>query len=79
MFGLGLAGMWFARRRSRSYLAMIYFLTMPIPFYLTWALLGRFRFPIEPILILFAAHALMSLASSWAPRFAGEPEPVRLG
>jgi hypothetical protein len=42
---------------------MIYVLTMPIPFYLTWALLGRFRFPVEPVLILFAAYALSSLAS----------------
>jgi hypothetical protein len=43
---------------------MIYLGTMPVPFYLTWARLGRFRFPIEPVLILFAAYALTSLIAA---------------
>jgi len=58
---LGLVGVWVAWRTSQARLAMIYLLTMPIPFYLTYARLGRFRFPIEPVLILFASYAVTSV------------------
>jgi 4-amino-4-deoxy-L-arabinose transferase-like glycosyltransferase len=63
MLGLGIAGVWLARRRKMAELPLIYLLSMPIPFYLTWANMGRFRFPIEPVLVLFASFALASLLS----------------
>ena len=64
---MAVAGLWAARRQPLIQLPVVFLLTMPIPFYLTWAVRGRFRFPIEPILILFAAYAVTSLLSR-APR-----------
>ncbi len=58
-----LAGIWIARRQKPVHLAILYLLTIPIPFYLTWASFARFRFPLEPILILFASYAVISLFS----------------
>jgi 4-amino-4-deoxy-L-arabinose transferase-like glycosyltransferase len=58
---LGMAGIWLARRHPNTELPLIYLLSMPIPYYLTWAGYVRFRFPIDPILILFASLVLASL------------------
>jgi 4-amino-4-deoxy-L-arabinose transferase-like glycosyltransferase len=61
-----IAGVWISRRQAYAQLLALYLFTMPIPFYLTWARLGRFRFPIEPVLVLFAAFAVTSLvAAAW--------------
>jgi 4-amino-4-deoxy-L-arabinose transferase-like glycosyltransferase len=68
VLGFGLAGIWFSRRREQIQLPIIFLLTMPLPFYLTWAVRGRFRFPLEPILILFASYALVALVSRFWPR-----------
>jgi 4-amino-4-deoxy-L-arabinose transferase-like glycosyltransferase len=56
-----LAGVWIARRQQPIQLAVLYLLTIPLPFYVTWSSFSRFRFPIEPILILFASYAVTSL------------------
>ena len=61
VLGMGLLGVWISRRQSEARLLILYLLTMPIPFYLTWAIKGRFRFPLEPVLILFTSYALVSL------------------
>lgn len=58
---LGLVGAFVAWRVPQARLPMVYILTMPVPYYLTYAKLGRFRFPIEPILILFASFVLTYL------------------
>jgi len=65
---LGLAGLWIARGQPQIRLPLAFLLTMPIPFYLTWASRARFRFPLEPILALFAAYALASMLSRLSPR-----------
>jgi 4-amino-4-deoxy-L-arabinose transferase-like glycosyltransferase len=62
---LAIAGVWIARRSGYAQFLALYLITMPIPFYLTWARLGRFRFPIEPVLVVFAAFALMSLVAGY--------------
>lgn len=63
---LGAAGLWAARRNELVQLFIIYVMTMPLPFYVTWAARGRFRFPVEPVLILGASYALTSLVSRWS-------------
>lgn len=68
MLLLGIAGAWRSRKMRAAQLLLIYCLTMPIPFYLTWPNLGRFRFPIEPILILLASAAALAVASRWIPQ-----------
>jgi len=55
---LGLLGVWLTRRHPQGQLLIIYLLAMPIPFYLTWAARSRFRYPIEPVLILFASYTV---------------------
>ncbi len=70
----GLAGLWAARRHVQVQLLMLYLGTMPIPFYLTWARMNRFRFPIEPVLILFASYALTSLIVAAARSRPGHSE-----
>lgn len=60
MLCVGLAGVWVAKRQPNIELAVIYLLTMPLPFYVTWGSKVRFRFPVEPILILFASYAMTS-------------------
>jgi len=61
---LGLAGVWAVRRNQQAQLLIVFLLTMPLPFYLTWAVLVRYRFPIEPILMLFASYAVISWFTS---------------
>ena len=68
---LSLIGVWLAWRVPQARLPMIYVMTMPIPFYLTYARFGRFRFPVEPILIVFASYAVTSLMSRLLPRNPG--------
>ena len=55
---LGIVGAWFARRERLAHLLILYVVTSPLPFYLTWSDRGRFRFPIEPVLMLLASYAL---------------------
>jgi len=55
------AGVWFAHRQRQAQLLILFLLTMPLPFYVTWAVKGRFRFPLEPILILFASYGVTVL------------------
>ena len=58
---LAIVGMWAVRRQRQAQLLILFLLTMPLPFYVTWAVKGRFRFPVEPVLILFASCAVTLL------------------
>ena len=60
---LGLAGIWAYRQDQHAQLLVIFLLTMPLPFYLTWVVMFRYRFPIELVLILFASYAVVSWLS----------------
>ncbi len=62
MLILGFIGIWLARRRYQAELLILFLLAMPLPFYMTWAVVGRYRFPVEPILILFASNTVTLLA-----------------
>lgn len=53
---IGLA--WSDLGRSRVRLALLFLLSLPLPFYFTTVAHFRYRFPIEPILMVFAAHAV---------------------
>jgi 4-amino-4-deoxy-L-arabinose transferase-like glycosyltransferase len=57
---LGLAGAWAARRNRQAQLLIVFLLSMPLPFYVTWVTMGRYRFPVEPVLILFTSYVLSS-------------------
>jgi 4-amino-4-deoxy-L-arabinose transferase-like glycosyltransferase len=61
MLILGLVGVWLARRRYQTELLVLFLVAMPLPFYVTWAVIGRYRFPVEPILILFASDTITLL------------------
>jgi 4-amino-4-deoxy-L-arabinose transferase-like glycosyltransferase len=60
MLVLGVIGIWLGRRRQTGLLILFLF-AMPLPFYMTWAVMGRYRFPVEPVLILFASYTVTLL------------------
>jgi 4-amino-4-deoxy-L-arabinose transferase-like glycosyltransferase len=62
MLILGLIGVWLGRRQYQTELLILFLLAMPLPFYMTWAVVGRYRFPVEPVLILFASYTVTLLA-----------------
>lgn len=47
-------------------LLLIFLLTFPLPYYFTIVGLFRYRFPLEPLLLVIAAYALQQLARRWA-------------
>ena len=44
---------------------LLFFLSFPLPYYFTIVGLFRYRFPLEPLLMIFAAYALQWLAWRW--------------
>jgi 4-amino-4-deoxy-L-arabinose transferase-like glycosyltransferase len=64
---LGLIGVWLARRQYQTELLILFLLAMPLPFYVTWAVMGRYRFPVEPVLILFSSYTITLLAWRLVP------------
>lgn len=59
VFILGTAGLCLTLLRGRHVqLLVMAILSLPIPFYLTWLTRFRYRFPIEPILMVFAGYAI---------------------
>lgn len=46
-------------RRARVQLGLLFLLTLPLPFYLTLVSHFRYRFALEPLLLLFAAAAVV--------------------
>jgi 4-amino-4-deoxy-L-arabinose transferase-like glycosyltransferase len=56
---LGVAGICLSVAKSRkSRLLFLVILSMPIPYYLTWFTHFRYRFPIEPALMVFAGYSI---------------------
>jgi len=56
---LGIVGLFLSRLRSRQVqLLVIAILSLPVPYYLTWFTHFRYRFPVVPILMIFAAYAI---------------------
>jgi len=60
----GLAGLILTRLRGKEVrLLVLALFSLPLPYYITWFTRFRYRFPVEPVLMLFAAYALSELFS----------------
>jgi len=56
---LALAGIILSKAKGRDVqLVLLFLLSLPFPYYLTVAHIFRYRFPVEPILLIFAAYTL---------------------
>lgn len=59
---LGISGLCLSLRKNKNaQLIAIAVVSLPIPYYLTYFSRFRYRFPIEPILIIFASYTLFQL------------------
>lgn len=59
IIALGIVGLCLSSLRSREVqLLVVAILSLPVPYYLTWFTHFRYRFPVEPILIIFASFAM---------------------
>ncbi|RMD84623.1 MAG: hypothetical protein D6815_03750 [Candidatus Dadabacteria bacterium] len=68
MLLLAAAGLAMTRRREAEYrLSVLYLAVFPLPYYVAVAGLMRYRLPIEPLLMMFAAHAVMQIATRISP------------
>ncbi len=69
VLALGIAGLCLTLLRGRKVqLLVMAILSLPIPYYLTWFTRFRYRFPVEPILIVFAGYAMYRfLKLVWNP------------
>jgi len=70
---LGLFGLWLARRTWRDHLALILHLAVALVTALLFFVSAEYRVPAAPVLIVYAAYAVVSLwrAAAPAPRAAG--------
>ncbi|HET6342862.1 MAG TPA: glycosyltransferase family 39 protein [Gemmatimonadota bacterium] len=60
VLGVGILGLVTSDlRRTRVQLALLFLLTLPLPFYVTLVSHFRYRFVVEPLLLLFAAAAVV--------------------
>jgi 4-amino-4-deoxy-L-arabinose transferase-like glycosyltransferase len=57
-----------AKRRDVS-LLLLFVLLLPVPYYLTQIIFYRYRFPIEPILMVFAGYTIYWFACRWGKIF----------
>lgn len=75
---VGVVGIALTRLRGDGVrLLFLALLSLPIPYYLTWFQRFRYRFPIEVILIVFAAYATYQLWERlWRPRTGGDRPPA---
>ncbi len=74
ILGFGLSGIILSFRKGRDvHLLNLYILSIPLPFYITWATNIRFRFPVELILILFSGLFIYELLRrlKWDRLFGG--------
>ena len=63
VFALGITGIGLTLLRgSAVHLLLMALLSLPVPYYLTWFTRFRYRFPVEPLLIIFAAYAVVRLS-----------------
>jgi 4-amino-4-deoxy-L-arabinose transferase-like glycosyltransferase len=67
---LAVAGIILTKLKDKNtQLLLIFLLTLPLPYYFTIVRAFRYRFPIEPILIVFAAYMLYWIACQGKNRF----------
>ena len=60
---LGVVGLILTRGKGKDFtLVLIFLLTLPLPYYFTVVGLFRYRFPLETLLMVFAAHTLERVA-----------------
>lgn len=78
---LGLFGMWLTRRQWRTYLLLYLYILAVLVTCLLFFLSAEYRIPIVPIVVLFAAHAVVVLARELAAliRPAKKMEPGKRG
>ncbi len=62
-------------QRSRIQLALLFLLALPLPFYVTLVSHFRYRFVVEPLLLLFAAAAVVRVLDRLRARH-GMPRPA---
>jgi hypothetical protein len=63
---LAVSGLLLSRAKGRDLqLVLLFLLLLPIPYYLTHVRLFRYRFPIEPILMVFAGYTMYWVACHW--------------
>ncbi|MGH7544190.1 MAG: hypothetical protein ACREK7_09655 [Gemmatimonadota bacterium] len=75
VLGLGIVGLATSDfRRRRVQLALLFLLTLPLPFYVTLVAHFRYRFAVEPLLLLFAATAVVRFRTRFRER-RGIPKP----
>ena len=60
---LAIAGIVLARRKHRreTSLILLFFVTYPLSYYVTHVSMYRYRFPVEPFLILFCSYAVVEV------------------
>jgi 4-amino-4-deoxy-L-arabinose transferase-like glycosyltransferase len=63
------------RRRERSFVVCC-LLWLPVTYYLTLVGLSRYRFPVEPVVLVFVAHALFRAGSRWRERLPRRVRPL---
>src|SRR5262249_8443962 len=75
---LGLAGILISLRKKwpEGSLVLLLFLAYPFPFYFTHVSINRYKFIVEPFLLLLACYALLSLFERLTGRSI-EPLPVQ--
>lgn len=74
ILGFGLLGIIFSFRKGRNiHFLNLFILSIPLPFYITWASNIRFRFPVELILMLFSGFFIYELLRrlDWDRLFGG--------
>jgi 4-amino-4-deoxy-L-arabinose transferase-like glycosyltransferase len=69
LLGLGILGIATCNLgQSRVQLVILFLIALPLPFYITLVSHFRYRYPIEPLLMLPAAHSLLLLCRAWRGR-----------
>jgi 4-amino-4-deoxy-L-arabinose transferase-like glycosyltransferase len=69
VLGLALLSLrWSAARALDARLLWLFVITLPLPYYFTIEIHGRYRFPVEAIMMVFAGYALHRLHAGWRPR-----------
>jgi 4-amino-4-deoxy-L-arabinose transferase-like glycosyltransferase len=59
---LAVAGLFLSKAKKQNvYLVLLFVLCLPLPYYFTIVSIFRYRFPIEPLLIVFAAYTIYRL------------------
>jgi len=56
---LAVVGLLLTQARGKNvHLVLLFLLSLPLPFYFTWVNIFRYRYPIEPLLMIFASYTV---------------------